>query len=160
VDLEICKRLYNEIIEGIRNGMMNQYSEALTVGQALDGWRECKNSEWVSKTGERGENLVIFKCELTDKKYYSDNRVKNAQYALIFSSSVDGLKFKAESNALIFTFNDGKSYTYERDPLMDRMLHRAMDPSNSLTDNLRSIYENGKVFLEVSNTNGYYEKRE
>lgn len=153
---------YNANIEGIRNAVMKNYTESLTIGQALEGWRECKNPEWKSKVGDRGENLVIFKCELQNPKYYSNSNIVNAQYALLFSNSVDGSKFKPESNALIFTFNDGKTFTYERDNLTEYAMNNSMVGSygNSLIDNLINIYENKEVFPEVSSTERFYEKRE
>lgn len=152
---------YDDNIEGIRNAVNDQFSAALTLGQALEGWKECKNSEWISKTGDRGENLAIFKCELINQRYYVDSRIKKAQYALIFASSVDGSTFKPESNALIFTFADGKTFTYERDPLLDLAMGRSISYSgNSVIDNLTAIYANKGVFAEVSNTEGFYEKRE
>jgi hypothetical protein len=154
---------YDENIEGIRNAVMEQYSEALTVGQALDGWQECKNSEWVSKTGDRGENLVIFKCELINQKYYTDSRINKAQYALLFSSSVDGLKFKPESDALIFTFDDEKIFTYERDEMQNLLTQKMAYGTvygDSVIDNLIRIYANKEVFIEINNEDGFYEKRE
>jgi len=115
IGIDIAAEL-SPTIMGVKNGVLSELPDSLTVGQALDGWKECSNPQWEEKTGDRGEKMVSFKCELKNKDetialdQADSQKVKNVKYAILFSLSADSTSFRPTSSAQIFTFTDGKVY--------------------------------------------------
>lgn len=55
----------NSDIDGVKNGIMKNFSQTLTVGQAIDSWsktQKCDATKWESFKSERGEKIVSFEC--------------------------------------------------------------------------------------------------
>lgn len=54
-------------VNGVKNGVMKNFSQSLTVGQAIDSWsktQKCDTTKWEAFESERGEKIVSFKCSM------------------------------------------------------------------------------------------------
>lgn len=53
-------------ISTVKDGVLEDFSESLTVGKALETWnaQECLDTEWDSYSTDRGEKVVSFTCNL------------------------------------------------------------------------------------------------
>lgn len=62
-------------ISSVKNGVLPEYSNSITLGQALDGWSEqgCDSTNWESITTDRGEKIVQFICEIDGDKFKASN---------------------------------------------------------------------------------------
>ena len=156
----------NDEVEAIRNATLPNFSNSLTIAQAFEHWKGCSNPTWESKTGDRGERMVMFKCQIdnymvgepTDGDSASmifnanpagikvvdaglGNKLKNIEAFVAFNISVDGSSFEAVSSATKVNFKDGKSYISE-----------STNVSGELGV-LNQIYKNIMPYLAVSNDN-------
>lgn len=60
----------NSNINLVKNGIIN-LDKSITVGQALDNWDNCQNTNWTSFTTKNGKQVVQFKCEIVGaNKFY------------------------------------------------------------------------------------------
>ena len=65
-------------VNGVKNGVMKNFSQSLTVGQAIDSWsktQKCDTTQWEAFKSARGEKFVSFKCSI--EKESSLQRCKN-----------------------------------------------------------------------------------
>lgn len=115
------------IIKSIKEAKFSDFSKTLTVGQAFDGWKACKNTQWK----EQDDSSINFICELNDPSNYmitgkSDQdaieNIRKIDIVYIFSVSADKKKIEPSYSKEIFTFKDGKQYIYE-DSIPEYMLH-------------------------------------
>lgn len=129
---------YGDEIESIRNATLPDFSNSLSIAQAFEQWKGCSSPKWESKTGDRGERMVMFKCQIdnymvgepTDGDSASmifnanpagikvvdaglNSKLKNVEAFVAFNISVDGSSFEAVSSAIKVNFKDGKSYISE-----------------------------------------------
>lgn len=54
-------------VNGVKNGVMKNFSQSLTVGQAIESWaktQKCDTTKWESFKTDRGEKIVSFKCSV------------------------------------------------------------------------------------------------
>ena len=54
-------------VNGVKNGVMKNFSQSLTVGQAIDSWsktQKCDTTKWEAFKSDRGEKIVSFKCSI------------------------------------------------------------------------------------------------
>jgi len=54
-------------VNGVKNGVMKNFSQSLTVGKAIDSWsktQKCDTTKWEAFESERGEKIVSFKCSM------------------------------------------------------------------------------------------------
>lgn len=124
----------SETIASIKNSTLSNLPNSLTVGQALDGWQGCLNPEWEDKIGERGETMVVYKCQLSNQDEFLNHpfygtvdkrimhEIDKIDLGIIFVFSADMSSFQATSGALIYTFKDKKSYIDEipsTQPILD-----------------------------------------
>lgn len=72
-------------IDTVKDSVLEDYSESLTLGQALDTWtaQECLDTTWDSYTTDRGEKIVKFDCDLDVEsiKTSSDKSVSDEESA-------------------------------------------------------------------------------
>ena len=65
-------------ISKVQDGVLNQYSNNLTVNQVINSWtkkQECAQTNWEEITTKRGAKVIIFKCELK-KDYFNSTNIK------------------------------------------------------------------------------------
>lgn len=89
-------------ISTVKNGVLEDFSESLTVGQALETWKtqECLDTKWDSFTTDRGEKVVSFTCPLDVEsiKTSSDKAITDEDAAKILA---EYKKAKSESSKAI-----------------------------------------------------------
>ncbi len=166
----------------VKNSTLPEYPPTLTVGQALDHWKGCSNPRWEKKSGDRGENQVVFKCDIENIKSdtmfrglgFNPSKEEEKQYnqesieaqkklatvnlAVLFTMNTDATAFIVDSSALIFNFKDKKSYIKEKN-LKSKYLGDASNPLNMVNMGiLDSIYSNSP--LEVSVSGEMYQNRQ
>jgi hypothetical protein len=61
-------------VDKIKDGVMD-FDKSITVSQAFDNWKSCKNSKWSEFLTDNGKNMVEFSCEAVDYQPYM-NQVK------------------------------------------------------------------------------------
>lgn len=148
----------------VKNSTIAEYPPTLTIGQALDNWKGCSGAQWEKKIGERGENQVVFKCNVDnikastaplgfgygrsyEEEYNKESAeafkyIDNVKLAILFTLSANGNTFLTDSGAYIFNFKDGKSYIEEQN-LKNKYVGDSSNPLNLLSRGLLdSVYNN------------------
>lgn len=109
-------------VELVKNGVFDDY-KSMTVGKAMDNWKECDEKEWTEFESENGTNIVEFTCINTEmsniadiKNAYSNNKDKLSSVDIIsmttsiqFTINVDDT-FELSYAGSTYTWNDGKKY--------------------------------------------------
>lgn len=134
----------------VKNGIMN-FNKTITVGDAFDNWKDCKNSEWSSFETDNKTPVVQFTCEKKGSSQYmakvksllSKKEQKKASYLDI------------KSNTQIFQWTINKDDTFQIDNVQVETIWsdgKKFSDSQKPMEQLQSVYNN-KITWDENNLN-------
>ncbi|MFK5882302.1 MAG: hypothetical protein QM482_08795 [Sulfurospirillum sp.] len=144
----------------VKDGIMN-FNKTITVGEAFDNWKDCKNREWESFETDNGTPVVQFTCEKKNAKEYlqkvksflSKKEQKKASYLdiksnkQIFQWTINkDDTFQIDNVQVETVWADGKKFSDSQKPM--KQLEAVYD--NEITFNLREI--NKMTATQLANT--------
>ena len=131
-------------IDLVKNGVIN-FNKTITVGEAFDNWKDCKNSKWDSFETDNHIRVVEFTCDKKNVKEYfskvksflSKKEQKKADYLDVVSNKQifqwtinKDDTFQIDNVQVETTWADGKKFTDSQKPM----------------EQLRSVYNNETTF--------------
>jgi hypothetical protein len=124
----------------VKDGIMN-FNKTITVGEAFDNWKACKNSEWESFETDNGIPVVQFTCEKKNAKEYFQ-KVKS------FLSKKEQAKasyLDIKSNKQIFQWTINKDDTFQIDNVQVETVWadgKKFSDSQKPMKQLEAVYDN------------------
>jgi len=97
-------------IEAVKSGVYG-FNKAITVGQALDNWRSCKETSWRLYKTDNGAKVVQYICNHKIEKHFEDFRKDvNSSKSKKYKKAINDLDITSIKESFKFMLNlDGSS---------------------------------------------------
>lgn len=98
-------------ISAVKNGLLD-FNKTLTIGQALDNWKNCQKSEWSEFTSDNGVKVVQFTCSEKMETYMKTLRS-------YFEKNDPLISYIPDYDIKTFQFTINKDGTFQLDNVSD-----------------------------------------
>ena len=128
----------------VKTGVL-EFNKTLTVGEAFDRWKECKQKEWKEFSSDNGQRVVQFTC-------YSNNATEFLAKVSTSESVSDELnkvhlKFKGLATAYQWTINKDNSFQLAHvESKWSWADGKIIETPGDIESSLRSVYANEATF--------------
>ena len=131
-------------IEIVKNGVLG-YNQRITVGQALDNWKNCQFSDWEEYQTDNGIQVVKFICVEKDVKEFTQKIKTFLNPKDIKDAS--SLDLDSINKTLYFTMNVDKSFQIDivEDEIIWKDMKRAYKRKN-VSAIMKEVYNNKITF--------------
>lgn len=130
-------------IDAVKGGVM-EFNKTTTLGQALDNWKSCENSNWSEFETSNGIKVVQFKCQHKIIAY-----MKKAKSLLPKKEQAEATQLDITSNVQTFQFTINKDDSFQIDNVQVKTTWSdgtSFNDSQKPVEQLETAYKNSLNF--------------